>query len=173
MKPCGHPCVGFCGEECPPYCGQCHPEKLLEGVLSGSTSVEPEDRFIYLPECGHCIESTAMESWVRVNSTSADQIVPIRCPICRTRITWMHRYSEQFDKNYKIIKAIREKIFGSREEIKAALEQVKRKIISLRPAKPFLQKLPKRIQNRVRCPIATAPLLPNHRVVFPVKMCFI
>ena len=76
-------CVGLCGEQCPPLCRVCDYPELTEFCLSGNE--EDDDaryaifllkllsdliifsafrRFVYLPNCGHCIEVEGLDYWI-------------------------------------------------------------------------------------------------------------
>ncbi|CAL8145279.1 unnamed protein product [Orchesella dallaii] len=123
---CGHPCIGFCGEICPPYCHVCSPEKILNDPFFQRDEDEKKGtvRFLFLPDCGHCLDSHTMDMWMGVEASSEDEIQPKLCPICRTRITSFRRYSEVMNRNRQLIDSIRQRMYGDAEEITRSLKTV-------------------------------------------------
>ncbi|CAL8144723.1 unnamed protein product [Orchesella dallaii] len=121
MLKCGHPCIGFCGEICPPFCKVCDPEKIQDDPFCQKTEVDPNSRFLYLPNCGHCLDSVSLDKWLTVGSS--DEIQPTRCPLCPTRITNFRRYSAILYENRKLIDTIRSKFFGEAKEIEVSLQK--------------------------------------------------
>lgn len=137
---CGHPCIGYCGEKCPPYCRRCEPHKLIRisaltnfNEDSSETNSEEDgeldtDRFIYLENCGHCIEASDLEQWIKVRVSSSQEVLPLNCPYCQKRLKWLHRFSRYFHENRKLIWEVRRRIFGDMEEITGILDRVKEKL---------------------------------------------
>ncbi|XP_012266799.2 NFX1-type zinc finger-containing protein 1-like [Athalia rosae] len=85
---CGHQCVGFCGEPCPPLCRICDTMELSKFIRE---SHKNDVRFVYLPDCGHSIESNFLD-WVWLKS---NRIGIKTCPQCETRIIHCKRYANQ------------------------------------------------------------------------------
>lgn len=112
-------------EKCPPFCRYCTPEKLAAGALLGE--VEEDDRFIYLEGCGHCVESSAMDQWMDVKDDEG-LIILKRCPICRSRLSWMCRYSKVLKMNWDAIESVKKRIFGDEGKIEELLEQLEKKL---------------------------------------------
>jgi len=85
---CGHPCIGFCGETCPKICRdkECknHDESTFE-ILFGMED-DPEARFVILEDCGHAIESDALEQCFKNGLSAEGSIKYIECPKCKTLI---------------------------------------------------------------------------------------
>ncbi|CAL8071440.1 unnamed protein product [Orchesella dallaii] len=125
---CGHPCIGFCGEICPPFCKVCDPEKIQDDPFCQKTEVDPNSRFLYLPNCGHCLDSVSLDKWLLVGSS--DAIQPTRCPLCLTRITNLRRYSAILNENRKLIDTIRSKFFGKAKEIEVSLQKTTDIVVS-------------------------------------------
>ncbi|XP_046737941.1 NFX1-type zinc finger-containing protein 1-like [Diprion similis] len=96
---CGHPCIGFCGEPCPPLCRVCDEKDLPTFVSNKSKS---DVRYVYLPDCGHCIESNYLD-WEWHHSFKIGIKV---CPVCQTRITNCVRYTNQLKKECKNIEFV-------------------------------------------------------------------
>ncbi|XP_046472752.1 NFX1-type zinc finger-containing protein 1-like isoform X1 [Neodiprion pinetum] len=99
LTKCGHPCIGFCGEPCPPLCRVCD-EKDLPTLVSNKS--KSDARFVYLPDCGHCIESDYLD-WEWHHSF---KIGIKACPVCKSRITHCVRYTNQLKKECKNIEFV-------------------------------------------------------------------
>lgn len=111
---CGHRCIGLCGEHCPPLCATCDAEELLQIDFTGKNVVDISDRYIFLEACGHTIEMSSWEKWLRQD---VKDIIPINCPVCNTRATWLRRYSREFQDNFDLINVEKRKIFGTYDHI--------------------------------------------------------
>lgn len=139
IKKCGHPCIGFCGEPCPTLCRLCHKKKLSKIVFGNED--DPEARFVYLEDCGHCIESSAMDYWMESrfgaknvpntdeNNNKNNSIELPQCPLCKTPIRRNLRYSKYVKIQLNLIEKIKLKNYGDLRTNKASLEQLKSKII--------------------------------------------
>ncbi|XP_065332254.1 NFX1-type zinc finger-containing protein 1-like isoform X1 [Cloeon dipterum] len=108
LDQCEHPCVGVCGEPCPPLCRICDEEELTD-ILFG-TEDEPDARFVYLPDCNHCIEVTAMDTHMEGNTENGTIKVNV-CPKCRTGVT-AKRYSSIIKRNLLMVNQVKIEYFG-------------------------------------------------------------
>ena len=126
--PCGHSCVGLCGEQCPPLCRVCDYPELTEFCLSGNE--EDDDaryaifllkllsdliissafrRFVYLPNCGHCIEVEGLDYWMGMDDEK-NEIQMKCCPRCKTIIYDCSRYGNIIKRNMRDIVQVKKKI---------------------------------------------------------------
>lgn len=124
--PCGHPCIGLCGDSCPNKCRICHHDEVAE-IFFGSED-EPDARFVQL-DCGHIIESTAMDQYMSMDEDKAaglDQMA-IRlkdCPKCRKPIRKNLRYGTHVNRSLAEIEKVKEKINGSQSEVQHKQEEL-------------------------------------------------
>ncbi|EFX71347.1 hypothetical protein DAPPUDRAFT_129702 [Daphnia pulex] len=109
--PCGHFCAGLCGEICPPLCRVCDKEKLTEFIMLGNED-EEDAKFVFLPDCGHCIEVEAMDKWM--DTDGGGQIQQKCCPRCKTPIKVCMRYGDIIKNVYGDIAKAKMKIFQSK-----------------------------------------------------------
>ncbi|CAG0905157.1 unnamed protein product, partial [Darwinula stevensoni] len=107
IKKCNHPCTGLCGEPCPPLCRICNPE-LSEFQIYGN-EIDEDARFVYLPDCGHCIEVKAMDQYMKMEM---EVIGMKKCPLCHTVIWSSVRYGNIVRQLYRDVAAVKEKAFG-------------------------------------------------------------
>ncbi|XP_014216560.1 NFX1-type zinc finger-containing protein 1-like [Copidosoma floridanum] len=111
---CGHPCVGFCGDVCPRLCRVCNYEKLSEIFLGNED--DPNARFVFLPDCKHCIESKGLMEWIKPLSQNDDEPVEIKtptCPRCKTPIKSCMRIMDQIKKDLKNVMAVKSLLFSN------------------------------------------------------------
>ncbi|VVC38589.1 Zinc finger, RING-type [Cinara cedri] len=101
---CKHNCIGFCGEPCPPLCRICQKDEVTT-IIFGNED-EPGARFVYLEDCGHSVESEALEQWMNQNDK---EIVLKQCPLCRTPILKTLRFMNRVKVILKDIAEIKEK----------------------------------------------------------------
>ncbi|ESO06284.1 hypothetical protein HELRODRAFT_65033 [Helobdella robusta] len=113
---CKHPCVGICGEKCPKLCRLCNKKQLTE-IFFGT---EDEDTacFVQLDDCGHVLEVTGLDSWVK-QSFNDSAIKFICCPKCKTPIRKNLRYGTEINTIFNKIQSIKLKIFGLEADIKS------------------------------------------------------
>ncbi|XP_050717644.1 NFX1-type zinc finger-containing protein 1-like [Eriocheir sinensis] len=111
---CGHECVGFCGDPCPPLCRECDHDELTEFVLLGNED-EPDARFVWLEDCGHCIEVEGLEGWLQQEDTAVGMKT---CPKCRTTIYNNRRYQNIVLQTHKAVLAIKKKYYQAQNNIK-------------------------------------------------------
>uniref|UniRef100_A0A673AYI1 NFX1-type zinc finger-containing protein 1-like n=1 Tax=Sphaeramia orbicularis TaxID=375764 RepID=A0A673AYI1_9TELE len=127
---CGHPCIGLCGDKCPSKCRICNREEVTE-IFFG-TEDDPEAYFIELKDCGHIIESTAMDRYMGMDENQqAHEGVEVaiklkECPKCRTPIRKNLRYGSHINRCLAEIEMVKEKINGPQantEMYKKALQK--------------------------------------------------
>uniref|UniRef100_A0A915ELC3 NF-X1-type domain-containing protein n=1 Tax=Ditylenchus dipsaci TaxID=166011 RepID=A0A915ELC3_9BILA len=104
-----HFCIGVCGENCPNICKICQPEEyaLLREILFGRED-EPDAKFIQLVDCGHILELSAVDDWIKSKFTTTEasddgqtetmELVQINCPLCKTPIRRSKRYISLLNK---------------------------------------------------------------------------
>ena len=125
-KPCYHPCVkklkcnhacsGFCGETCPPICRVCE-KGIIKQVVFGFKENEEIQRFIYLEDCGHIIESVFMENWIEAFSKSPNFVKLPNCPECKKPIRRNLRFSSLIKRKLFAIEEIKLKTNLNSNEI--------------------------------------------------------
>ncbi|XP_021964846.2 NFX1-type zinc finger-containing protein 1-like [Folsomia candida] len=131
LAKCGHPCIGYCGEPCPPLCRECDLNELLEFQLL-YTEDEPDSRFVWLPDCGHCYEALGFEKFLTVKTNGGDgddEIVVKRCPRCQTVIRNCRRFGNILHKIFSEVREVSEKIYGNLKDLQT-YQAVLLKIIS-------------------------------------------
>ncbi|XP_045127074.1 NFX1-type zinc finger-containing protein 1-like [Portunus trituberculatus] len=111
---CGHDCTGFCGDPCPPLCRVCDLEELTEFFLLGNED-DPEARFVWLEDCGHCIEAEGLEMWLTKES---GEIGMKACPRCRNAIYNNKRHQHLILQAYEGVQAIKKKYYSIHSTIK-------------------------------------------------------
>lgn len=117
---CGHFCIGICGEPCPTLCRICDKEDVTT-ILFGNED-ELDARFIFLEECSHIVEVSAMDHLMEELVRGEDEIGTIliklpECPWCKTPIRFNPRYNNT-------IKSIRRDV----EQVKIRMRGDSRKI---------------------------------------------
>ncbi|XP_060589825.1 NFX1-type zinc finger-containing protein 1-like [Ruditapes philippinarum] len=103
---CGHPCMGFCGEPCAEFfCRVCDFEIVTE-ILFGNED-EPGARFVYLEDCGHNIESSAMDTYM--DAQQDEEAIQLKgCPKCKTPIRKCLRYGSVIKENLHQIEMVKQ-----------------------------------------------------------------
>ncbi|CAF4369011.1 unnamed protein product [Rotaria sp. Silwood2] len=124
---CGHSCIGMCGEPCPRQCRICH-KRIVQYIFFG-TEDEPDARFVFLPDCGHIIEVTALDKFVKDFVNDSNNKTAIRfpeCPRCREKIHRCTRYMPIINQVHNLISQVKKKILGnkSQEEINHRRKQL-------------------------------------------------
>lgn len=66
-------------------------------------------RFVYLEDCGHSIESKALEQWMNQND---EEITLKQCPMCKTPILKTQRFMNQVKFILEDISKVKEKLYG-------------------------------------------------------------
>ena len=110
--PCKHFCIGLCGEPCPWQCRICHKEEVT-AILFGNED-HPKARFIILQDCGHIIESKALDKYMKTDDGNGDTLVQLKgCPICKTPIRKSYRYGKSINKTLSDIETVKKVMIGS------------------------------------------------------------
>ena len=94
--PCGHHCIGLCGEKCPKLCRVCDREEVVD-IFFG-TEEEPDARFVELQDCGHVLECSGLDEWMKTQENETEEIQFKGCPKCKTLIRTSLRYYNQIKK---------------------------------------------------------------------------
>ncbi|KAL3275522.1 hypothetical protein HHI36_020281 [Cryptolaemus montrouzieri] len=124
LKKCGHKCVGFCGDPCPPLCRVCDKEELEEFFFG--TEDEEDARFVLLKDCGHVLEASGMEMWLKQDE---NQIKFKVCPKCKTTINTTERYSDYVKLAIEDVIRLKKRQYGSRNEIATKRQELLGKIM--------------------------------------------
>ncbi|GLV42804.1 uncharacterized protein CBL_03544 [Carabus blaptoides fortunei] len=157
---CGHPCIGFCGDPCILVCRICQPEHETFEIQFGNED-EPDARFVMLVDCGHIIESDAMDQWLSmkpdVDSNKPNEITVKRCPKCNTVITNTQRYSHYIKATFRDIINIKKKLFGkekdnetNRVELQVKITEVAHLNVRLYTESKFLRVILQELQTTLK-----------------------
>ncbi|KAM9759617.1 NFX1-type zinc finger-containing protein 1 isoform 1-T2 [Menidia menidia] len=127
---CGHRCIGLCGDKCPTKCRICHHDEVTE-IFFG-TEDEPEACFIQLEDCGHIVESTAMDHYMGMddNSQTNGEQVAIKlkeCPRCKTPIRKNLRYGLHINRCLAEIEMVKKKINAHQPNIEEQRNRLQNK----------------------------------------------
>ncbi|XP_065213301.1 NFX1-type zinc finger-containing protein 1-like [Planococcus citri] len=120
---CNHDCIGFCGEPCPDKCRICNKDDVT-AIVFGDEDKE-DARFVLLVDCGHYVESKAMDRYISLPSEKGEIVMKV-CPVCKTPILTTLRYMNQVKKFFRDIQNVKKKICGNyieMKEIRAQLAQ--------------------------------------------------
>ncbi|XP_066519944.1 NFX1-type zinc finger-containing protein 1 [Hoplias malabaricus] len=128
VLPCGHPCIGLCGDPCPKKCRVCHHDEVTE-IFFGNEDV-PDACFIQLEDCGHIIESTALDHYMSIDEdVGADldqRSVRLKeCPKCRKPIRRNVRYGAHINRSLAEIEKVKVKINGLQSDINQQKKELK------------------------------------------------
>jgi len=76
--------------------------------------LSPVFRFVYLPECKHCLEIEAMDTYMRdVEMDNGNLVIKAKeCPRCKTRVT-SQRYGTILKENLAMVNKVKLKCFGN------------------------------------------------------------
>lgn len=97
---CKHKCIGLCGEACPRVCRKCNSMKF-ESIAFGDTH-KPNARFVLLENCGHLVESFAMDKYMA--EVKNKSVVKFKyCPMCQTPIRKSKRYGNIIKRILQVI----------------------------------------------------------------------
>ncbi|CAF0927851.1 unnamed protein product [Adineta steineri] len=124
---CGHTCIGMCGEPCPRECRKCN-KSIVQEIFFGDEA-EPDARFVFLPDCRHIIEVTALDKFVKDFVNDSNDKTAIRfpeCPRCKQKIHRCTRYMPIINRVDNLISQVKKKILGdtSEEEINHRRKQL-------------------------------------------------
>ncbi len=137
MLRCGHACIGLCGDSCPGWCRFCHRNQVAE-IFFGSED-EPDARYVQLKDCGHILEATGMDSWIKsryedtTDSETRNKNNSIQfpeCPKCKSQIRNTLRYSSIIKKQLNSIEQIKLKQYGDPTQNELTRRELKREINS-------------------------------------------
>lgn len=129
-RKCGHPCIGFCGEPCPRLCRICDKSKI-DKILNRD---DPNARFVKLEDCGHCLESSAMDRLMKSHfsksmaKTDENNNVVFdlpKCPVCLKSIQKSQRYSVYLKTRLLLVKRLKLKQYGNPKENVVELQKLK------------------------------------------------
>ncbi|XP_033114470.1 NFX1-type zinc finger-containing protein 1-like [Anneissia japonica] len=123
---CGHQCAGLCGELCPRKCLICDNFELTT-IMFGSED-KPNARFIQLEDCGHVIESTALDVWMDLEDDGNTNVQSKDCPICKTPIRRNLRYGNIIKELQMDIECMKSKIIGDEYKIRHDKIRLQREI---------------------------------------------
>lgn len=114
---------------------------------------EPQARFVWLEDCGHCIKASAMDYWMESRygpnaetDTKNNSIQLPECPRCKTPIRRNLRYSNYVKTQLELIEKIKLKQYGDLETNKADLKNLKTEINKFFVSKVIKNKLFKIIE---------------------------
>lgn len=123
--------MGLCGEKCPNLCRICKPEDPAFEILFGDED-EPDSRFIEL-ECKHIIESRGLDTFMDAvdepNSKKATSIQFKSCPMCKSPIRKILRYSNIIKSTLADVTRVKEKILESAQAKSEALAANRTKLL--------------------------------------------
>lgn len=72
-------------------------------------------RFVWLEDCGHCIEAEGLEGWLQQEDTAVGMKT---CPKCKTPIYNNRRYQNIVLQTHKAVLAIKRKYYQTQNNIK-------------------------------------------------------
>ncbi|CAF0978486.1 unnamed protein product [Adineta steineri] len=140
---CGHDCIGICGEPCPQQCRICN-KHIVQEIFFG-TEDDPDARFVFLPDCKHLIEVSALDTYVGNSINNPSENVAIRfpeCPRCKQQIRRCTRYMPIINQVHNLITKVKTKVLGNcteqemndqRIRLMADFEQTKNKLKEINP----------------------------------------
>ncbi|XP_030230322.1 NFX1-type zinc finger-containing protein 1 isoform X2 [Gadus morhua] len=175
MLGCGHPCIGLCGDKCPNKCRVCDQDEVTE-IFFGSED-DPEAYFIQLEDCGHIVESKAMDTYMEMDQKSEDNeqmVIKLKdCPRCRTPIRRNLRYGSHINRSLAEIEKVKEKINGHKIDI-----ETKRNTIKVQWQKGYFHRqlltyLPYKCQDHVQSQLSESDLTANDLLGLEHTMLFI
>ena len=173
MLDCGHPCIGLCGDKCPKKCRVCDHDEVTE-IFFGSED-DPEAYFIQLEDCGHIVESKAMDTYMEMDQKSEDNkqmVIKLKeCPRCRTPIRRNLRYGSHINRSLAEIEKVKEKINGHKIDI-----ETKRNTIKVQwetNHRQLLTYLPYKCQDQVQSQLSESDLTANDLLGLEHTMLFI
>lgn len=85
-------------------------------------------RFVYLEDCGHSVESDALEKWMSQND---EEIVLKQCPICKTPILKTQRFMNRVKVILEDISKIKSQLYGKLDVIKMKKKDISKTLTFL------------------------------------------
>ena len=121
---CGHQCVGVCGEKCPPLCRNCNRGKLCTNYFG--TEALQNALFVYLEDCGHVIEVTAMDRWVDGIHRNGKEmsLQPIMCPLCKLTISQNLRYGKTVNAWCSDVQVVKQKVQEEHDKLLRKIQEI-------------------------------------------------
>ena len=108
-------------------------------------------RFVYLADCGHTIEVSALDTWMLMENEE-NGIRRKCCPRCQTVISSCLRYGDVIKKNFEDIVLVKKKIFGVRQHPQEFAKTVEIRRAEIRQVDEF-------VQNFVPWPTVKHPII--------------
>ncbi|XP_030230319.1 NFX1-type zinc finger-containing protein 1 isoform X5 [Gadus morhua] len=171
MLGCGHPCIGLCGDKCPNKCRVCDHDEVTE-IFFGSED-DPEAYFIQLEDCGHIVESEAMDTYMEMDQKSEDNeqmVIKLKeCPRCRTPIRRNLRYGSHINRSLAEIEKVKEKITGHKIDIETESNTL---TVQWETNRQLLTHLPDICNERVQSQLSASHITANELVVVEHTMLF-
>ncbi|CAL8339331.1 unnamed protein product [Lota lota] len=168
---CGHPCIGLCGDKCPNKCRVCDHDEVTE-IFFGFED-DPEAYFIQLEDCGHIVESKAMDTYMEMDQQSEDNeqmVIKLKeCPRCRTPIRRNLRYGSHINRSLAEIEKVKEKINGHKIDIETKSNTLK---VQWETNRHLLTHLPNICNEHVQSRLSASHLTANDLVVVEHMMLF-
>jgi hypothetical protein len=87
----------------------------LTEILFG-TETDPKARFIQLEDCGHVLEASGLDNWIKSSQLDSEVIKLPECPKCRTPIRTNLRYSAYIKKQLASIEQVKKVSLGDERE---------------------------------------------------------
>ena len=106
--------------------GNCNQVKFLNYVFKVVCC-----RFVYLPDCGHTIEVSALDTWMLMENEE-NGIRRKCCPRCMTVISSCLRYGDVIKKNFEDVVLVKKKIFDMRQHPQEFARTVTAEILKLK-----------------------------------------
>lgn len=135
---CGHRCGGLCGEACLPStaCLECladEPGAQAELYFDGDPDRENEFEklLMVLPHCGHIVDVSFMDEWIKNTMTeiaSSAKIQKLRCPKCKPDAASMaslqsvKRYKSEFNEVFAMLQMVKAKVVDTEKQMTEFVE---------------------------------------------------
>ena len=142
---CGHECIGLCGDPCPAICRECDSDHETFSIFFG-TENEPDARFVLLPDCGHVIESHALDRYFTLSKGKDRKIEFQKCPRCSTSIKNCSRYQHALKRVNQSVNIVKQRSIDNLRKIKRAYINPQ----SMRDIEAALQELCESKSTRVK-----------------------
>jgi hypothetical protein len=114
--------------------------KYLKTFYLFASAIFP--RFVFLPECKHCIEIEAMDTYMSVVETSKGGDLAIKakeCPKCKTRVT-SRRYGNIIKECLANVNQVKQHHFGSSADNETKRSHLIAKVEGLLATDPSLKR---------------------------------
>ena len=125
--PCKHYCIGLCGEPCPLQCAVCDRDEVTT-ILFGNED-DPNARFILLEDCGHIIESNALDKYMGTSIERVESFVQLKgCPLCKVPIRTSNRYRNIINKTLADIEDVKRAIVGDEKQNRCIFKKLRERV---------------------------------------------